>query len=289
MNDEPSRVARLLLESASTLAAASGARAIVVAADALPELETLPARTILVARGGLDEPIVRRLAPSAVAVIEVPPAQLDRMGQVRLAALIALAQGELERRDVAVFLTGPYRATMDTLVVMSFESEYELLDAGDDAADHRVADRAVFHRVLTIALRIGQFGREGRPVGALFVIGDHEAVLERSDQMILNPFRGYAIDERNVLDDRTTETLREFAALDGAIVIRDDGTIESAGTQLRIGRTADLPAGLGARHGAAAGITAGTAAIAITVSETDGTVRVWRAGRLAAGFEPATR
>jgi DNA integrity scanning protein DisA with diadenylate cyclase activity len=178
---------------------------------------------------------------------------------------------------------------MDTLVVMSFASEYELLDAGDETAVARRVDLAVFHRVLTIALRIGQFGREGRRVGALFVVGDHENVLERSDQAILNPFHGYTESDRNVLDDRMIETVREYASIDGAIIIRDDGTIESAGTQLRIGRTEDLPAGLGARHGAAAGITAGTAAIAITVSETDGTVRVWRAGRLAAGFEPATR
>ena len=50
-----------------------------------------------------------------------------------------------------------------------------------------------------------------------------------------------------------------------------------------------LPSGLGSRHAAAAGITAYTKAIAITVSESDGTVRVWRAGKEFASFEPSRR
>ena len=50
-----------------------------------------------------------------------------------------------------------------------------------------------------------------------------------------------------------------------------------------------VPSGLGARHAAAAGITANTKSIALTVSESDGTVRVWRAGRLVASFETSAR
>ena len=42
-------------------------------------------------------------------------------------------------------------------------------------------------------------------------------------------------------------------------------------------------------HAAAAGITANTKCIAFTVSESDGTVRVWRAGKLVADFETSRR
>ena len=56
-----------------------------------------------------------------------------------------------------------------------------------------------------------------------------------------------------------------------------------------MGISEGLPSGLGARHAAAAGITASTKSIAFTVSESDGTVRVWRAGRLLASFEPSRR
>ena len=50
-----------------------------------------------------------------------------------------------------------------------------------------------------------------------------------------------------------------------------------------------LPSGLGSRHAAAAGITSNTKCIAFTVSESDGTVRVWRAGKMVADFETSRR
>ena len=59
--DDPSRVARLLLELATTLARASGARAIVVSVDALPDVEVVPPRTILVGRSDEDRREIARL------------------------------------------------------------------------------------------------------------------------------------------------------------------------------------------------------------------------------------
>ena len=100
---------------------------------------------------------------------------------------------------------------------------------------------------------------------------------------------GYDETERNVLDDRMAETLREFSTLDGAFVISRTGVVQAAGVRLLAGRTEGLPPGLGARHAAAAGISATTKAIAITVSQSDGTVRVFRAGSLVASFDPPKR
>ena len=74
--DDPSRVARLLLESATTLAQATGARGIIVAADALPELEAVPPRTILVARNDEDRKLVAKLTDSAHAAADVPNVEL---------------------------------------------------------------------------------------------------------------------------------------------------------------------------------------------------------------------
>ncbi len=138
-------------------------------------------------------------------------------------------------------------------------------------------------------MRLGQHGREGKRVGALLVVGDHLRVLERSEQMILNPFKGYDERVRNVLDDAMTETVKEFSSLDGAFIIRGSGVIETAGARLKAGISEGLPSGLGARHAAAAGITANTKSIAVTVSQSDGTVRVWRAGRMLASFESPGR
>jgi len=287
--DDPTRVARLLLESATTLATTCGARAIVVAADALPELEAVPPKTVLVARDGDDPRLVEKLGESAHATISVPNVELDRMGQVKLAAIIALSNRLIDLSDSVIFLTGPFRSIIDSLVVMTIGSEYELFDTTEQPSIDEHIKRAVFHRVLTLALRLGQHGREGRKVGSLLVVGDHRRVLEQSEQMILNPFKGYDEKDRNILAEEMIETVKGFSTLDGAFIIRGNGVIEMAGAHLKAGLTEGLPSGLGTRHAAAAGITSTTRSIAITVSQSDGTVRVWRAGKMLASFEPSRR
>ncbi len=283
---DAARVCRLLLESATTLAQSSNARAIVVYVDALPELDAVPPRTVLVARDDHDVQRATRFAESSPRVLSVPDVTLDRFGQVKLAAIIALSSRLIDLGDTAIFLTGPFRSLVDSLVVMSIGAEYELFDTTEQPTIDEHIKRAVFHRVLSLALDLGQHGREGKRVGALLVVGDARHVLEHSEQMILNPFKGYDEKERNLLDDSMTETVREFSTLDGAFIIRGNGVVETAGARIKVGMSEGLPYGLGARHAAAAGITANTKSIAITVSQSDGTVRVWRAGRLVASFEP---
>ncbi len=290
---DPNRIARLLLESAAALVHATRAAAIVADIDALPPLHALPPETILVTRRRPRaaepevDPRVEALRPSAKAVLMVPDADLDRMGQVRLAAIIALSERVLQLDDTAIFLVGPRGRPADSLSVMPLDDELELFDTTGQPGLGEHIKRAVFHRVLTLALELGQRGREGRSVGTMFVVGSHRRVLEHADQLILNPFRGYPEGERSILDDRMAETIREYSALDGAFVVRGTGVVESAGTHIRAGVATGLPPGLGTRHAAAAGITAVTRSIAITVSESGGVVRVWRAGRIVASFEPA--
>lgn len=287
--DDPTRVSRLLLGSATTLAKASDARAIIVAVDALPEIDAVPPRTILVTRNKVDREKAEELAGADGTYITVPNVELDRLGQVKLAAIIAISHRVIDLDDTVVFLTGPYRALIDSLVVMPMGTEYELFDTTHQPDIDEHIKRAVFHRVLSLALQLGQHGREGKKVGSLLVVGDHRHVLEQSEQMILNPFKGYPEKERNILDERMTETVKEFSTLDGAFIIHGNGVIETAGARLKAGLSEGLPSGLGARHAAAAGITLTTKSIAITVSQSDGTVRVWRAGKMVASFEPSRR
>ena len=283
-------VPRLLLESATTLAQSTNARAIVVYVDALPDLDAVPPRTILVSRSNEeDERRIERLQQSGTATISVPNVMLDRFGQVKLAAIIALSNRVIDLGDTAIFLTGPFRSLIDSMVVMSIGAEYELFDTTEQPSIDEHIKRAVFHRVLGLALDLGQHGREGRRVGALLVIGSARQVLKHSEQMILNPFKGYDEKQLNILDQTMTETVKEYSSLDGAFIIRGNGVIATAGARLKVGLSEGLPSGLGARHAAAAGITANTKSIALTVSQSDGAVRVWRAGRLVATFEPSAR
>ncbi len=283
-------VPRLLLESATTLAQSTNARAIVVYVDALPDLDAVPPRTILVSRSNEeDDRRIERLQQSGTAPISVPNVMLDRFGQVKLAAIIALSNRVIDLGDTAIFLTGPFRSLIDSMVVMSIGAEYELFDTTEQPSIDEHIKRAVFHRVLGLALDLGQHGREGRRVGALLVIGSAKQVLKHSEQMILNPFKGYDEKQLNILDQSMTETVKEYSSLDGAFIIRGNGVIATAGARLKVGLSEGLPSGLGARHAAAAGITANTKSIALTVSQSDGAVRVWRAGRLVATFEPSAR
>jgi DNA integrity scanning protein DisA with diadenylate cyclase activity len=285
--DEPARVSRLLLETATTLAQTCDARAIVIYVDALPDLDAVPPRTVLVTRNDQDLQHVDRFAGSNPLTINVPNVTLDRLGQVKLAAIVALSNRIIDLGDTVIFLTGPFRSLVDSVVVMTIGAEYELFDTTDQPSIDEHIKRAVFHRVLSLALHLGMHGREGRKVGALLVVGDAKHVLEHSEQMILNPFKGYPEKARNLLDDKMTETVKEFCALDGAFIIRGNGVIETAGARLKVGLSEGLPSGLGARHAAAAGITDNTKSIAFTVSESDGTVRVWRAGKLVASLGPS--
>jgi len=206
------------------------------------------------------------------------------MGQIKIAILLALSKELLKKEDTIVFLSGMVASrTLDTIMVIQVGREFEMFLAPQDnekIAPHILPE--VISRVIDIATQLGSEGREGKPVGALFVIGDTKKVLSLSQQLILNPFRGYPQEAGNILDPGLEETVKEYALLDGAFLIRGDGIIETMGVHLKTTDTEEfeLPQGLGARHHAAAGITAVSEAAAVTVSESTGTVTIFRAARL---------
>jgi len=143
----------------------------------------------------------------------------------------------------------------------------------------------VFEAVFSLAVEISREGREGKPVGTAFVVGDDAAVMERSRQLILNPFEGHGEDERTITNPGIKENVKGFALLDGVFVISGDGIIESAGRYLTIDTsTVQIPMGLGTRHGSVAGITRATSSIGIVVSQSGGRISVFRAGEMVKQF-----
>ena len=120
----------------------------------------------------------------------------------------------------------------------------------------------------------------------MFVVGDHTQVASLSHQLVMNPFKGYRDEERSLLDPSLEETIKEFSTIDGAFLVRGDGVVEAAGAYLKAPKAGeDLPSGLGARHTAAAGITALTQALAVAVSQSTGRVSLFKGGRLLMSFE----
>ena len=145
--------------------------------------------------------------------------------------------------------------------------------------------------VVDLAVDIGREGREGKPVGTLLVVGDHRKVLTFCRPMGFDPVRGYSRSERNLSDAKVREGIKEIAQLDGAFVVSSDGTIIAAGQRIAAPRSPDLslPKGFGARHWAAAEVSRTTTALAITVSESTGTVRLFQNGEIMLRIEPFRR
>lgn len=145
--------------------------------------------------------------------------------------------------------------------------------------------------VVDLAVDIGREGREGKPVGTLIVVGDHRKVLTFCRPMGFDPMRGYSRTERNLLDSKVREGIKEIAQLDGAFIVSSDGTVVAGAQQISAPRGTDLslPKGLGARHWAAAEVSKATTAIAITVSESTGTVRLFQNGEVLLRIEPFRR
>jgi DNA integrity scanning protein DisA with diadenylate cyclase activity len=142
-----------------------------------------------------------------------------------------------------------------------------------------------------MVLSVGFDGFEGDPVGTILMVGDSTAVMEKSKQLTLNPFQGYSEDDRNILDPKIRDTVRNFCLLDGAIIIREDGVLLAAGRYLRPPENLelDLPMGLGTRHAAALAITKVTQAIAFVVSKTTGAVSIYRGGGLVVDIKQPRR
>jgi DNA integrity scanning protein DisA with diadenylate cyclase activity len=215
-------------------------------------------------------------------VILVPGLNLSRIGQIKIAVLLGLSKNLLQRGDRLLCLTGVAETrTLDTIIFLEVGEEYEMFSDGRLEEIGPSINPEVFERVLDIAVALGSEGREGRPVGTTFVIGDSEEVLRQSVPLVLNPFKGHPEEERNILDHALNETVKEFSTIDGAFVVRGDGLLEAAGVYLNPNAPGvKLPWGLGTRHAAAAGITASTQAVAITVSSSTGNVTVFRDGRI---------
>jgi diadenylate cyclase len=276
-----------LLQFARNMARKVEARAILVYADIFGDLgeirdfieDSSDQRVILLVRDGEDLERLRKITPY---VIQVPHMTLSRIAQIKIAVLLGLSRRLFQRGDRLICLTGiSGKKTVDTIVFLEVGEEYEMFGAGpiEEIGVHIIPE--VFERVLDIAVDLGAEGREGRPVGTSFVIGDTDNVLAHSTPLVLNPFKGYPEEERNILDPNLTETIKEFASIDGAFVIRGDGLVEAAGIYLKPTISGEkLPWGLGARHASAAGMTATTSAVVITVSESTGTVTVFREGKI---------
>jgi DNA integrity scanning protein DisA with diadenylate cyclase activity len=251
----------------------AGEEKVIVAADSPRELEGAK-------EAGLE-----------TVVLDMPESPVyDRLTQAILEAVAddIIAPGS----SVVAVYSGFEADVMDSVSVINLGEHLDRLTGRDLRQLETRVPLDTLKIVVDLAVEIGREGREGKPVGTMFVVGDTRKVLAHSRPVSFDPVRGYSRKERNLTDPRVREGIKEIAQLDGAILVRNDGTVEAAC------RYVDAPApakpltlskGLGARHWAAASISRATKAVAITVSQSNGTVRLWQNGEVVLRIEPLHR
>ena len=163
----------------------------------------------------------------------------------------------------------------DGIVRISTDTWKDVVVADTDVAD------SVFDAVFHICTEISIEGREGKAVGTTFLIGDIKHVLEKSRQIILNPFEGHPPESRIITNPGLKENIKALAPLDGAFIISGDGFVESVGRYITVDSSnVALPPGMGTRHNSVAAITSVTKCVGIVVSQSGGGITVFRDGRI---------
>ncbi len=219
-------------------------------------------------------------------LIFAPAFPTSRTGQIKIGILLGISRNILKKADKVICVSGSAKTAMfDTVIALDIEKEYEFFFTATRTILPPDVEAEVLERVLGLASEIAVEGREGKPRGTIFILGDTNTVNQYVRQLIINPFRGYSEAERNILDPGLDETIKEFAGIDGAFIVTGDGVVVSAGSYLRPPSEIDeeigaLPSGFGTRHAAAAGITLCSNALAVVVSESTGMVSIFKNGAL---------
>ncbi|MCB9932719.1 MAG: DNA integrity scanning protein DisA nucleotide-binding domain protein [Planctomycetes bacterium] len=281
------QVTRALIRNLLRFADDIDAEAIILFSDVFRNpslLASFISRKIVLATRSADIPDV--LVEKARGVVHLARGDFSEESAVQLALLSAGAKGMLGEGSRVVAVCGEKGS--DTFDTVRIETPRLMLTRIFSKAAKESVQPEVFERALQLMLELSEEGREGKPIGTTMVLGDEEVVREMTQQLTINPFRGYDESERNVLDPALEETIKEFSLLDGAFVVGGGGVLHSAGAYLSPPAEArvDLSSGLGTRHRVAAAITKMTKALAIVLSQSTGRVTVFRGGKSVMTISP---
>ncbi|MES2791397.1 MAG: diadenylate cyclase [Planctomycetota bacterium] len=282
-----------LLVAARRIALENDAQAIVLLADVAYDFKAVQRHLerMLIVVGSTHDEVQRAAKSDGLHVIDLQPEVETRQMQLSQTLLESIADDILKTGDRVIALYASFeRETIDTLSIVDLGDHLERLTARDLQRLETQVPLPTLRSVVDLAVEVGREGREGKAVGTLFVVGDHRKAMKLSHEGVHDPFRGYPQRERELRDPRVRESIKELAQLDGAFIISSDGVAISAG------RILDAPAqgltlskGLGSRHWAAAAISKSTLAVAITVSQSTGTVRIFVSGKVVLRIEPLDR
>ncbi|MEO0529029.1 MAG: DNA integrity scanning protein DisA nucleotide-binding domain protein [Planctomycetota bacterium] len=258
------------------LQAAFGSRSLLVAADSEDQLA-----------GAHDEENGPGLETIVLRMNDAPV--YERLTQ---ALLEAVAEEHLEPGSTVVTLHSSFDpGVIDSLSLIRLDEHLGRLTVRDlRQIDSKIPTKTL-KLVIDLAVEIGREGREGKPIGTLLVVGDHRKTLDLCKPMGFDPVKGYPASERSLTDTKVREGVKEIAQMDGAFIVSNNGTVIASAQHLSAPASKEitLSKGLGARHWAAAQISHATEAIAVAISSSSGTVRVFQGGEVVLRIEPMQR
>lgn len=260
----------------SRLQKAFGTRTLLVAADSEDQLA-----------GAHDEEQGPGLETIVLGMHDAPV--YERLTQ---ALLEAVGEELLEIESTVITMHSSFDpGVIDSLSLIRLEEHLGRLTVRDLRKIETKVPTETLKLVIDLAVAIGREGREGKPVGTLMVIGDHRKTLDLCKPMGFDPVKGYTAAERSLSDTKVREGVKEIAQMDGAFIISSGGTVMAAAQHLSAppSKEISLSKGLGARHWAAAQISQATDAIAVAISSSSGTVRVFQDGEIVLRIEPMRR
>ncbi|HTL52940.1 MAG TPA: hypothetical protein VL860_10225, partial [Planctomycetota bacterium] len=284
-------------------------------------------RVLWAVREGIEVVPPERLR-GRVTVVAVPGLQVSRVARIKVAILTGLGKRLLERGQKVVAITGRRPSSLlDCLMVADAATEVEVFSSAvaEEGLSAKIAP-GVLDTVFQLAAKIAADGSKNK--GALFVIGDLRAVRPFTVQAMINPARGLAGEQRSIFQPDLAAQLVEWSQLKGAILIDNEGNVDSAATILAVPEVAGPvpPGGIaptqstvqravaaaaainqpskqlasefksssdpirndGSRQLAARGITAVTQAVAIALSARTGHLNVYHRGQLILQVDPQT-
>jgi DNA integrity scanning protein DisA with diadenylate cyclase activity len=249
---------------------------------------------LLVAAEGAD--LTKRLKEEpGITLLDVDPGRMPVRERMSLALLEAVAGEQLRFGANVIALYNGVEVEgqpdqIDSMSLIHLGQHLERLSARELRRLDTHVPLETLKAVVDLATEIGREGREGKPVGTMFVVGDARKVMAMSRPIGFDPVKGYSRRERNLRDRRVRESIKEIAKLDGAIIVGRDGTVEAAARYIDVlAEGVTLSRGLGTRHVSAAAISARTNTVAVTVSESTGVVRLFQHGEVVLHIEPLAR
>ena len=282
------------VDAANKLAAKTGADAVLILLENEVDWTKLKKKTgaaaqLLVATN--DEELFQSGLEADIKITLLESPETTVQNQLTQAVLSSVAAEHLQSGSSVIALYRTFdNDELDTISLIKLTERLGRLTSRDLKKLETKVPLDTLKTVVDIAVEIGRDGREGKAVGTMFVVGDHRKVMEDSRSAGFDSVKGYARKERNLFDPKVREGIKEIAQLDGMFVVSADGTVEAAA---RIIDTAPveltMTTGLGSRHFAGAAISKNTKAIAVVVSQTSGTVRIFQNGEVVLRIEPMQR